>query len=98
MKTNIDYISQIDGRNHITVFYKGGARRTIYFNGICYPFTKTQKDFLDKAIEVRLEYEWFDFMDVDGCTYWVIDPEHWVFAQKKLRDERREKNAKQSIA
>lgn len=89
MKAKIDRMEQSDFSNWVIVYYKSGFKRYVTINGWgIYRFNKTQADFLLNAFTVKL----------DGCTYWVDDPEHWVFAQKKIQDLRRENNAKQSIA
>lgn len=78
MKTNIDYIVQVDGSNVLHVVYKSGAERHIEVNGMCAPtyhLTKTQQDFMDNSFKVVCPE-----LNGWGCTlyYWFVDKSHYL--------------------
>lgn len=69
MKTNIDYILQIDGQNLLQVVYKSGANRFIWLGDSYYVMTKTQQDFMNNSMKVEHKTRyWFEGR---STTYWL---------------------------
>lgn len=76
MKTNIEYILQVEGQNMLQVHYCSGANRFIHPDGwgdFTPNMTKTQIEYMNNAkMYVWHEHWWRD------CFYWLLDDSPFI--------------------